>query len=154
MDVKTLTVIGKKNQQQFSMVYALIDHRHDVKILKPGSETTRLRLVVSLEFWTFLRHFYDRYEYRPWKFVVDLLTSAFLPSLAPRSTPALRARVWAEPHSQENLSILENLVITWLYTDHLCASAPRGNQRLITHFLATSMLWSINSCQNRVSADQ
>ena len=38
------------NQQQFSMVYALIDHRHDVKILNLGSETTRLRLVVPLEF--------------------------------------------------------------------------------------------------------
>ena len=32
------------------MVYALIAHRHDVKILKLASETTRLRLVVPLEF--------------------------------------------------------------------------------------------------------
>ena len=43
-------------------------------------------------------------------------------------------------------------------------SAPQGNQCLLSHFLAslgaqektnwTSMLWSIDSCQNRVSADQ
>ena len=44
-------------------------------------------------------------------------------------------------------------------------SAPQGNQCLFSHFLAcslgaqekpncTSMLWSIDSCQNRVSADQ
>ena len=42
--------------------------------------------------------------------------------------------------------------------------APQGNQCLLSHFLAslgaqeetncTSMLWSIDSCQNRVSADQ
>ena len=43
-------------------------------------------------------------------------------------------------------------------------SAPQANQCLLSHFLAglgaqektncTSMLWSIESCQNRVSADQ
>ena len=43
-------------------------------------------------------------------------------------------------------------------------SATQGNQRLLSHFLAslgvqektncTSMLWSIESCQNRVSTDQ
>ena len=44
-------------------------------------------------------------------------------------------------------------------------SAPQGNQCLFSHFLAslgaqeiahncTSMLWSIDSCENRVSADQ
>ena len=43
-------------------------------------------------------------------------------------------------------------------------SASQGNQCLLSHFLAslgaqektncTSMLWSIDSCQNRVSADQ
>ena len=43
-------------------------------------------------------------------------------------------------------------------------SAPRGNQCLLSHLLTslgaqektdcTSMLWSIDSCQNRVSADQ
>ena len=42
--------------------------------------------------------------------------------------------------------------------------APKGNQCLLSHFLAslgdreetncTSMLWSTDSCQNRVSADQ
>ena len=42
--------------------------------------------------------------------------------------------------------------------------APQGNQCLLSHFLAslgdreetncTSMLWSTDSCQNRVSADQ
>ena len=36
------------------MVYALIDHRNDaIKCSKLWSETTRLRLVVPLEFWTF-----------------------------------------------------------------------------------------------------
>ena len=43
-------------------------------------------------------------------------------------------------------------------------SAPQGNQCLLSHFLAslgaqektnwTSMLWSVDSCQNRVSTDQ
>ena len=43
-------------------------------------------------------------------------------------------------------------------------SAPQGNRCLLSHFLAslgaqektncTSMLWSIDSCQNRVSTDQ
>ena len=66
--------------------------------------------------------------------------------------------------------ILENLVITWPYTDRPTERAsdrppaPQGNQCLLSHFLAslgdqeethcTSMLWSIDSCQNRVSADQ
>ena len=45
-----------------------------------------------------------------------------------------------------------------------CPTAPQGNQCLLSHFLAslgaqektncTSMLWSIDSCQNRISADQ
>ena len=57
-----------------------------------------------------------------------------------------------------NLPIQENLVITWPYDR---PSAPQGNQCLLSHFLAslgesncTSMLWSIDSCQNRISADQ
>ena len=46
---------GKKtNPSQFSMVYTLIDHRNDaIKCSKLCSETTRLRLVVPLEFSTF-----------------------------------------------------------------------------------------------------
>ena len=60
MDVKSLSVIGKNkqtnkqtNQQQCSMVYTLIEHRNDVKMSKSGSETTRLRPVVPLEFLKF-----------------------------------------------------------------------------------------------------
>ena len=41
--------------------------------------------------------------------------SIFLRSIG--FTAQLYARAWAKPHSQENLSILENLVITWQYTD-------------------------------------
>ena len=46
---------GKKtNPSQFSMVYTLIDHRNDaIKCSKLCSETTRLQLVVPLEFSTF-----------------------------------------------------------------------------------------------------
>ena len=44
------------------------------KCSKRWSENTRLRLVVPLEFWTFLCDFYGRYEYRSWKIVVELLT--------------------------------------------------------------------------------
>ena len=56
------------------------------------------------------------------------------------------------------------MTVHWL-NDRL--SAPQGNQCLITHFMAsleaqeqtdiaycTSMLWSIDSCQNRISTDQ
>ena len=47
------------------MVYTLIDHRNDtIKCSKLCSETTRLRLVVPLEF--------GLYECRPWEIVVDL----------------------------------------------------------------------------------
>ena len=56
------------------------------------------------------------------------------------------------------LPIRENLVITWPYTDR--PSAPQAYQCLLSHFLATlgaqektdctSMLWSIDSCQNKV----
>ena len=72
------------------------------------------------------------------------------------------ARAWVEPHSLLNLPIPENLVITWPYTDR--PSAPQDNQCLLSHFLTTlgaqeetdctSMLWSIDSCQNKVFADQ
>ena len=81
-----------------------------------------------------------------------------------RSISELHARAkraWAEPHSWGNLLIPENLVITWP-TD--CPSAPQVYQCLLSHFLATlgdqeeadctSMLSSIDSCQNRVSADE
>ena len=46
---------GKEtNPSQFSMVYTLIDHRNDaIKCSKLCSETTRLQLVVPLEFLTF-----------------------------------------------------------------------------------------------------
>ena len=36
------------------------------KCSKLCCQTTCLWLVVSLEFWTFWRHFWDREEYRPW----------------------------------------------------------------------------------------
>ena len=44
-----------------------------------------------------------------------------------------------DPHSLENLSILENLAITWPYTDHptFRRSAPQAYQCLISHFLAS-----------------
>ena len=38
------------NNFPWSYPWSLIAHRHDVKILKLASETTRLRLVVPLEF--------------------------------------------------------------------------------------------------------
>ena len=43
------------------------------------------------------------------------------------------------PHSLENLSILENLAITWWYTDRptFRLSAPQAYQCLISHFLAS-----------------
>ena len=56
------------------------------------------------------------------------------------------------------------MTVHWLND---CPSAPQGNECLITHFIAslgaqkqtdiaycTSMLWSIDSCQNRISTDQ
>ena len=47
-------VIVKSNRPQFSMVYTLIDHGNDnIKCSKLCSETSRLRLMVPLEFWTF-----------------------------------------------------------------------------------------------------
>ena len=54
----------------------------------------------------------------------------------------------------------------WPYTERTNdrPSTPQGNQCLLLHFLAslgaqektncTSMLWSIDSCQNRVNTDQ
>ena len=48
---KKINVIVKTNRPQLSMVYTLIDHRNDaIKCSKLCSETTRLRLVVPLEF--------------------------------------------------------------------------------------------------------
>ena len=75
-------------------------------------------------------------------------------------------RAPAEHHGWVNLPIPENLVITWPYTDRTNGrpSAPQENQCLLLHFLAslgaqektdcTSMWWSIDSCQDRVAADQ
>ena len=70
-----------------------------------------------------------------------------------------------EPHSLVNLPIPENLVITWPYTDRPPTVRPHHKKtNVYCHILAslgaqektncTSMLWSIDSCQNRVSADQ
>ena len=70
----------------------------------------------------------------------------------------------AELHKERKLSIQENLVITWPYT-RLHPSAPQGNQRLISHFLAIDSSLGAQvesdiahpccgSCQNSVSADQ
>ena len=73
-----------------------------------------------------------------------------------RSSPA--------EHHGLNLPIPQNLVITRPYTASDRPSAPQAYQCLLSHFLATlgaqekadctSMLSSIDSCQNRVSADQ
>ena len=80
------------------------------------------------------------------------------------------ARAWAEPHSLVNLPIPENLVMTWPYTDRRPPTADRPSVRttgqpmftltLLASLEAqekincTSMLWSIDSCRNRASADQ
>ena len=62
-----------------------------------------------------------------------------------------------------HLSIREILVITWPYirpSNHPYApQESQGNQCEISHFLAKNLilqilLWSIDSCQNKVSADQ
>ena len=60
------------------MVYALIDHRNDpIKCSKLFSETTRQRLVVPLEFWTFYDVISMVYKsVGPWKIMVDLLNSS------------------------------------------------------------------------------
>ena len=72
------------------------------------------------------------------------------------------------PHKFCNLSIRETLIITWPYVR---PSAPPGNQCEKWNFLASvgvcnlcltplygqlcnSILWSINSCQNRVSVSR
>ena len=74
----------------------------------------------------------------------------------------------AAPHIRKcgNLPIRQNLVIMWPYTERASdrPSASQGNQCLLSHFVAswgaqektncTSILWSIDSCQNRVSADE
>ena len=74
----------------------------------------------------------------------------------------------AAPHIRKcgNLPIRQNLVIMWPYTERASdrPSASQGNQYLLSHFVAswgaqektncTSILWSIDSCQNRVSADE
>ena len=51
---KKKVIVKKQNRPQFSMVYTLIDRSNDaIKCSKLCSDTTRLRLVVRLEFWTF-----------------------------------------------------------------------------------------------------
>ena len=72
----------------------------------------------------------------------------------------------AEHHGCLNLPIPENLVIKWPFTERTNgrSSAPQANQCLLSHFLASlgaqektdyaSMLCSIDSCQDRVAADQ
>ena len=48
---KKINVIVKTNRTQFSMVYTLIDHTKDaIKCSKRCCETTRLQLVVPIEF--------------------------------------------------------------------------------------------------------
>ena len=48
---KKINVIVKTSRPQFSTVFTRIDHRNDaIKCSKLCSETTRLRLVVPLEF--------------------------------------------------------------------------------------------------------
>ena len=46
--------LNENKANYYFMVYTLMDHRNDtIKCPKLGSQTTRLRLVVPLEFWTF-----------------------------------------------------------------------------------------------------
>ena len=61
-----------RNQQQFSMLCTVINHRNDVIIFKTQVEP----------FW---HHFYGRQEYRPWNIFVDLcftITSEVLTSIS------------------------------------------------------------------------
>ena len=52
--VKKKSYCKKTKSTTISMVYTLIDRRNDaIKCSKLCSDTTRLRLVVRLEFWTF-----------------------------------------------------------------------------------------------------
>ena len=69
-----------------------------------------------------------------------------------------------EPYSWSNLPIPENLVITWPYTERTTVRPHHRHTNVYSHFLAslgaqektdcTSMQWSTDSCQHRVSADQ
>ena len=48
---KKNVIVKRQNRPQFSMVYTRIDHRNDaIKCSKLCSETTRLQLLVALEF--------------------------------------------------------------------------------------------------------
>ena len=93
--------------------------------------------------------------------------SAFAFAFIAGSTCA-RSPICHIPHKFCNLSIRETLIITWPYVR---PSAPPGNQCEKWNFLASvgvcnlcltrlygelfnSILWSINSCQNGVSAGQ
>ena len=51
----------------------------------------------------------------------------------------LNSLFWAKPHSLENVSIRQNLAITWPYTDRptFRPSASQAYQCLISHFLAS-----------------
>ena len=77
MDVNTVNVIFfpiviAKRNLTWPVLISTIELTS--KCLKRWSENTHLRLVVPLEFWTFWRDFYGRYEYRSYKIVVELLT--------------------------------------------------------------------------------
>ena len=69
--------------------------------------------------------------------------------------PELHARACAEPHSQENLSILENLVITWPYNERPTddrRSAPQAYQCKICQStgMATQMRLEVILAGNRI----
>ena len=86
-------------------------------------------------------------------------------SLSSGSPPTREARAWAEPHTKANVAIYPSEKI-WKSRDRTPDRpfAPQRNQCLLSHFLAsleaqektncTSMLWSIDTCQNSVSADE
>ena len=93
--------------------------------------------------------------------------SAFAFAFIAGSTCA-RSPIFHMPHKFCNLSIRETLIITWPYVR---PSAPPGNQCEKWNFLASvgvcnlcltpsygqlfnSLLWSINSCQNRMSVSR
>ena len=85
-------------------------------------------------------------------------------NLQKRFSGAPRARE-RSPIAKVNLPIAENLVITWPYTDRPRTVRPHHRKtNVYSHILAslgaqektncTSMLWSIDSYQNRAFADQ
>ena len=90
------------------------------KCLKRWSENTRLRLLVPLEFWTFWRDFYGRYEYRSWKIVVELLTLGRTLKFHTPTVVQGRGRWWnSSPDFLICCSISKRFCLRWKASDLL-----------------------------------